>query len=248
MADKKSISAERSARKALFAKRIEELNLTPEQAAQQLDKVLKTVQRYLDPDEPNAPSQAQIDFLSATGGGRVVAIELKQVTQEPSGVEADSRGPSDPDTKLVEIPLLVDITPDASETGGFLVDQDHFEIEPSGVFLPDSYVRQVYGVSPDRVMYLHGRGRSMMPTIMPGQRVMVALLTPGTAVRDGLIYVINYAAAPLGAVLVKRLELEPGHVRVVSDNPEVDDYTVSFEVWDRDYSLAAVVLETAQRH
>ena len=247
MSDKKSISAERSARKALFAKRIAELGLTPEQAARQLDKVLKTVQRYLDPDEPNAPSQAQIDFLSASENGRV-AVEVKQVTQEPSGVEADSRDPSDPDSKLVEIPLLVDITPDASEAAGFLVDQEHFELEPSGVFLPDSYVRQMYGVSPDRVMYLHGRGRSMVPTIMPGQRVMVALLTPGTAVRDGLIYVINYAAAPLGAVLVKRLQLEPGHVRVVSDNPEVDDYTVSFEVWDRDYSLAAVVLETAQRH
>lgn len=149
----------------------------------------------------------------------------------------------------MEIPLLVDIAAEAAgPNGGFLVDTEYFEIEPSGVFLPDSYIRQVYGVSPDRVYYIHGRGRSMVPTIMPGQRVMIALLHPGAKIRDGLIYVINYAAAPLGAVLVKRLEIEPDHIRVVSDNDEVDDYLVPFDVWDRDYSLAAVVLETAIRH
>ena len=135
-----------------------------------------------------------------------------------------------------------------TQAGGVLIDTEYFEIEPSGVFLPDTYIRQVYGVSPDRVFYLHGRGRSMMPTIMPGQRVMIALLVAGSPIRDGLIYVIDYAAAPLGGVLVKRLELEPDHVRVVSDNPDVDDYRVPFEVWQRDYELRAVVLETAQRH
>lgn len=154
-----------------------------------------------------------------------------------------------PDSKLVEIPLLVDIAAEAAgPNGGFLVDSDYFEVEPSGVFLPDTYIRQVYGVSPERVFYIHGRGRSMVPTIMPGQRVMIALLTPGTAIRDGLIYVIDYAAAPLGGVLVKRLELLPDHVNVVSDNADVEDYQVPFEVWQRDYELRAVVLETAIRH
>lgn len=170
------------------------------------------------------------------------------VTLRPSQVSADSPA-LQPESDLVEIPLLVDIAAEAAgPNGGFLVDSDYFEIEPSGVFLPKDYVRQMYGVSPDRVYYIHGRGRSMVPTIMPGQRMMIALLHPGTAIRDGLIYVIDYAAAPLGGVLVKRLELTPDHVNVVSDNDDVADYLVPFEVWQRDYQLRAVVLETAVRH
>lgn len=170
------------------------------------------------------------------------------VTDRASRTDPEHPTPQ-PESALVEIPLLVDISAQASESGtGFLVDSDYFEVEPSGVFLPDSYIRQVYGVSPDRVLYIHSRGRSMVPTIMPGQRVMIALLYPGASIRDGLIYVINYAAAPLGGVLVKRLELLPDHVNVVSDNDDVEDYQVPFEVWQRDYQLRAVVLETAIRH
>lgn len=172
------------------------------------------------------------------------------VTPEPSPSESDPDGLTD-DDRLVQIPILVDIEAAAhGPEGGFLVDWEHEEAEFSGVSLPASYIRQEYGVSPERVLYMWARGTSMVPTISPGQRVMIAMLPDGTQVRDGLIYVARFAGSPsgLGAIIVKRLQIHPDHVEVVADNPAVDNYLVPYEVWDRDYTLLAVVLETAVRH
>ena len=158
---------------------------------------------------------------------------------------------SDDDDRLVAIPILVDIEAAAAgPEGGFLVDTEAEEYEFSGVNLPASYIRQEYGVSPDRVLYIWGRGTSMVPTINPGQRVMIALLPEATQVRDGLIYVVRFAGSETGlsAILVKRLYVTPDHIHVHADNDDVEDYFVPYEVWDRDYALLALVLETAVRH
>ena len=180
-----------------------------------------------------------------TGAGEGPAVPRVTVKPSPDGAEPDAGPASEP---LYQIPILVDIAAAAAMHGngdGFLVDTDHVELEPSGVRLPPTYIRQVYGVDPERVWYIHARGNSMWPTIQPGQRVMIALvLEEVTPVRDGLIYVVR---AP-GGIIIKRLRLEPDYVVVTSDNPDVDAYRVPNEVWDRDYTVRAIVLETAQRH
>lgn len=238
-----SDESERKRRKSQFAKILEEKKISASDAAKLLGLSDKTISRYLDPNNENAPRQAYLDILSNVD----VSESESEVTRGVSEPDGDDGQPQP--GRLVEIPLLVDISAAAhGPNGGFLVDTEFAELEPSGVFLPDSYIRQVYGVSPDRVWYIHGRGDSMWPTISPGQRVMIALLPEGTQIRDGLIYIINYAGSPLGSVLVKRLRLLPDHVKVIADNPEVEDYLVPFEVWDRDYAVRAVVLETAVRH
>ena len=166
------------------------------------------------------------------------------VTPDSSHPDADTR-PSTYD-QLVQIPMLVDVEAAAHDvsTDGFLVDSDSIELEPSGVYLPGWYIRSEYGVDPDRVLFIRARGNSMSPTILPGVRVMVARLVDGSPVRDGLIYVID---APGGSIL-KRLYIEPDYIHVWSDNSDAPRYRVPLEVWDRDYQIRAVVLETPQRH
>lgn len=150
----------------------------------------------------------------------------------------------EPEERLVHIPLLIDIEAAAAgEAGGYLVDMDEAAFEPSGTRLPEWYIRREYGVSPERVFYMQARGDSMVPTILPGQRVLVALLTPGTEVRDGLVYIVR---SP-GGILVKRLRLEPDHVRVSSDNPLYEGYLVGLARWQDEYVVLAVVLELSLR-
>ena len=40
--------------------------------------------------------------------------------------------------------------------------------------LPRSYIRSEYGIRPDRLVIMRVRGRSMVDTLMPGQKVLAA--------------------------------------------------------------------------
>lgn len=167
------------------------------------------------------------------------------VTREPSSPGEDTDGLSS-DHQLVSIPLVVNWELAAHDyTGdGYIGDSDLIHLEPSGVNLPGWYIRSEYGVDPERCVYIRCPGNSMVPTIQPGQRGLFALLWPGSSIKDGRIYAID---APGGGI-VKRLYIEPDHVHVWSDNPDAPRYRIQHEVFERDYTLRAVLLETPQRH
>ena len=115
------------------------------------------------------------------------------------------------------------------------------EETPSDTIFPDWYIRSEYGVSPDRIRFVRVRGDSMVPTVSPGQRLVVALLFDGYTLRDSSVYII---VGPGGAQ-VKRLMIEPGHVHVWSDNPDRPRFRVNLETFYRDYKVVAIVLETS---
>ncbi|MEO0558193.1 MAG: S24 family peptidase [Bacteroidota bacterium] len=232
-------------RKALFRGLVGEDGLSIPEAAEHLGVTEKTIRRYLDESSPSAPSVAALDFLSGHVPG---SLQLQVATGEPSSPQYDPSGPKS-DASLVAIPYIVNIEAAAhGPNGGFLVDLEHVELEPSNVNLPAEYIRSEYKVSPERVFYISGAGNSMVPTILPGQRVMIALLPETTPVRDSLIYIIEYLGSSPSSVIVKRLHIHPGKIEVAADNPEIDSYFIPLDVWQAEYRLRAVVLETAQRH
>ena len=117
------------------------------------------------------------------------------------------------------------------------------EEAPSDTILPDWYIRSEYGVSPDRIRYVRVKGDSMIPTLMPGERLVVAMLWDGYTLRDSAIYIL---VGPGGAQ-VKRLILEPGQVMIWSDNPDRPRFPVKLSTFRTDYRVVAVVLEKNQK-
>ena len=132
------------------------------------------------------------------------------------------------------------IEPSASEVWDIGSEEDVTpEEQPSDTIYPDWYIRSEYGVSPDRIRFVRVRGDSMLPTIAPGQRLVVALLAPGSTLRDSAIYIL---VGPGGAQ-VKRLIQEPDHIHVWSDNPDRPRFKVRLATFSKDYTVVAVVLE-----
>lgn len=160
------------------------------------------------------------------------------VTRESSPGRGEPSG-SPPDDLVQIQSVSVDVA------AGEGAPDDQLEVvEESGLWLPAWWIRQEYGVTPDRVRLVRAQGNSMMPTIYPGQRLLVALLPEAHALRDGLIYIFH---SP-GGIQVKRLLLEPDHVHVWSDNPEGGRFRVTLDDWERHYRTRAVVLESFSRH
>lgn len=92
---------------------------------------------------------------------------------------------------------------------------------------PSAFLRHELHVQPGGIMVLEVVGDSMSPTLETGDRVIVDTShcrpTP-----DG-IYVIEEGDGPM----VKRLQLirrsEPGEVRIISDNPRHEPYTLRLD-------------------
>ncbi|MEO0559412.1 MAG: S24 family peptidase [Bacteroidota bacterium] len=139
-------------------------------------------------------------------------------------------------TRVPEI-LIEPSASDAWDSG--TIEEVAVEEQPSDTIFPDWYIRSEYGVSPERIRFVRVRGDSMVPTIAPGQRLVVALLAPGTTLRDGAIYIL---VGPGGAQ-VKRLIMEPDHIHVWSDNPDRPRFKVALATFSKDYTVVAVVLE-----
>ena len=136
------------------------------------------------------------------------------------------------------------IEPSASEVWDVGNEEEVFpEERPSDVIYPDWYIRSEYGVSPERIRFIRVKGDSMVSTLMPGERLVIALLHDGYTLRDSAIYVI---VGPGGAQ-VKRLILEPGQVTVWSDNPNRPRFPVKLATFRQDYRIVAVVLEKNQK-
>ncbi|MEL6706084.1 MAG: S24 family peptidase, partial [Bacteroidota bacterium] len=111
-----------------------------------------------------------------------------------------------------------------------------YELEDQGgeVYYPGWFIRSEFGIEPQRLKTVRVVGTSMMPTLLPGSRVYVALQN-GDPLRDGGVYVL---LSPDG-LLIKRLFFEQRedasrHVLIHSDNPDAPSYTVPAEVFGRD--------------
>lgn len=105
-------------------------------------------------------------------------------------------------------------------------------------WLSGSYIRQEYGVSPERVRTLPVRGDSMVSTIMPGDRVRVALWD-GEQMWERKIYIFK---GPLG-LTIKRWNTTGSNIELQADNPDVDGYRISAEEWEEQWTVVAWLLE-----
>ena len=208
-------------------------------AADEIGLAYTTLRRALRPESSSVEKEA-------TWSKRLDQVESKlkawraestEATGTPA-LSADENGGLVPEG-YTRVPEIL-IEPSAAEVWDVGTDEDIVpEEQPSDTIFPDWYIRSEYGVSPDRIRFVRVRGDSMLPTIAPGQRLVVALLAPGTTLRDSAVYIL---VGPGGAQ-VKRLIMEPDHIHVWSDNPDRPRFKVALATFSKDYTVVAVVLE-----
>ena len=114
--------------------------------------------------------------------------------------------------------------------------------------LPRSYIRSEYGVRPERLVIMRVRGRSMVDTLQPGQKVLAAR-QQGQDLENDTIYGLR---SSLG-FSVKRLRFDwEGNERVIwilSDNPEQSDQNLYLtrSEFEQEYDVVAKALEVGQK-
>lgn len=112
--------------------------------------------------------------------------------------------------------------------GQFLITQaDAVDAMTGQYSFPSTGFRQAFGANASEVVIAEVRGDSMMPTLYPGQKVMVHI-HDRTPTPPGIFYVWD----GMGLV-IKRVELIPGSnppmLRIKSDNPKYDTYERTIE-------------------
>ena len=198
-------------------------------------RVSKALSERTSTERKLAPIEAELTVRNLWGDEPAEA-EVKSV--DSPALSADENGGVVP-TGYTRVPEIL-IEPSAAEVWDVGTEEDIVpEEQPSDTIFPDWYIRSEYGVSPERIRFVRVRGDSMLPTIAPGQRLVVALLQPGTTLRDSAIYIL---VGPGGAQ-VKRLIMEPDHIHVWSDNPDRPRFKVRLATFSKDYTVVAVVLE-----
>ena len=105
-------------------------------------------------------------------------------------------------------------------------------------WLSETFIRREYGVAPQRVRTLPVRGDSMVKTIMPGDRVRVALWD-GEEMWERKIYIFK---GPLG-LTIKRWNTTGHNIQLQADNPNIDGYTITPEDWKDNWTVVAWLLE-----
>ncbi|WP_234851598.1 S24 family peptidase [Sinorhizobium meliloti] len=92
-------------------------------------------------------------------------------------------------------------------------------------FIPDAYLRNEVRASPSHTLIMEVVGDSMFPTYSPGDRVIVDL-SQDRLVSDTVYAISDGYSEPQ----IKRLQRvpfsEPTEVRIISDNPNLETFTV----------------------
>jgi len=155
---------------------------------------------------------------------------LSALQTEVEQVEADS---------LQKIPEL--------ETGaGDEVDTDTIN---GNLVLPRRYIRSEYGVRPERLVIMRVRGRSMVDTLQPGQKVLAARQQQGQDLENDTIYGLR---STLG-FSVKRLrfdwENQERVIWILSDNPKQADqnHFLTRSEFVEEYDVVAKALEVGHK-
>lgn len=141
---------------------------------------------------------------------------------------------------LWRIPLLsVEVA-----AGDGVVAHEKDELEEAGPpdYLPEPYIRQEYGVRPQRVFDVRVRGDSMTDTIRAGERIR-CVTWDGEDLVDGSIYIL---AGPWGA-LIKRVLFTGDTLTLHSDNDARPDTELSHEEFDEQYRVVASLLHVLRR-
>ncbi|TZG24892.1 S24 family peptidase [Sphingomonas montanisoli] len=96
------------------------------------------------------------------------------------------------------------------------------------------WLRRLTRSEPRRLRLARGVGESMSPTLLTGDQVLIDTTQRQLNKQDGI-----YAISLFGAAAIKRLRaIGPQRVRVISDNPAVEDQDVDAE----DISIAGRVI------
>lgn len=98
-------------------------------------------------------------------------------------------------------------------------------IEEEPIKFDPVFLRKVSRAPYHRLKIARGVGDSMQPTLLPGDIVMIDTTQNMLNMQDRV-----YAVAVNGAAAIKRLRVEKGRkIIVVSDNPNVENYTIDAE-------------------
>lgn len=122
---------------------------------------------------------------------------------------------------------------------GTMVDTE--EVEDLLAFKREWITRELRS-TPDDLSLIYVRGESMVPTLSPGDVILIER-SHGAAVSDG-IYVIRMGEA----LLVKRLQFLPeGELMVTSDNPAYQPFRVSLKEHGDDFAIIGRVVWAGRR-
>lgn len=104
------------------------------------------------------------------------------------------------------------------------------------------WITQELRTSPDKMSLIHVQGESMVPTLNPGDVILLELANPGQ-ISDG-IFVIRMGEA----LLVKRLQFLPeGKVNVTSDNSAYQAFRVNLKDTGEDFAVIGRVVWAGRR-
>lgn len=164
----------------------------------------------------------------------------------PEDVESKPAGIEDPDRDLfaavenenAELVKVPELTAGAGD--------EHDEAPNGGLVLPEHWIRQTYGVQPERLCIIRVRGDSMKDTLQAGQRVYAARYA-GEPLQDGAIYALRL---PLGFA-IKRIRF--GHeggqdvIWIWSDNEQYAQHRhhVTRDRFDEEYEVIAQALDVS---
>jgi phage repressor protein C with HTH and peptisase S24 domain len=160
----------------------------------------------------------------------------------------DSRYLTEVNSEPTEDDLDLDLqrVPEIEMGAGEDVDTDTIN---GNLVLPRRYIRSEYGVRPERLVIMRVRGRSMVDTLQPGQKVLAARQQQGQDLENDTIYGLR---STLG-FSVKRLrfdwENEERVIWILSDNPEQTDqnHFLTRSEFVEEYDVVAKALEVGHK-
>lgn len=152
------------------------------------------VQQYIRRGVPRTLETTDVRALARHLGIAPTMLGEPETTPQPvAALASDATAPTD----LVHVPAL--------ETNA----------SPFGLAFHASWIGDLASTRVDALAMLRVEGDAMLPTLVPGDHLLIDTADNATRLRDGL-----YALKLEGALVVKRLAINPAtrQVRVASDN------------------------------
>ncbi len=170
----------------------------------------------------------------ASGEGATKRGEGREGAGAPAAGSGELQGQDD---RYCSIPLY-DVT--ASAGSGSLVDQENIV---DFLHFKTSWVKTTLLASPNDLCLIHVQGDSMIPTLDPGDMLLVDIRHRNSMTIDG-IYVLQFD----GTLLVKRLQrLLSNTIEITSDNPVYKPMSVRLDDLPTDFTIVGRVVWMGRR-